>query len=46
MTNPFQNLLSNSTCAATPRGYADFDTGAAKKFVIDPHNYTGKVKKV
>jgi glutathione-independent formaldehyde dehydrogenase len=20
-----------------PRGYADFDAGAAKKFVIDPH---------
>jgi glutathione-independent formaldehyde dehydrogenase len=20
-----------------PRGYADFDSGAAKKFVIDPH---------
>ena len=20
-----------------PRGYADFDRGAAKKFVIDPH---------
>ncbi|HTW99018.1 MAG TPA: hypothetical protein VMD59_09590, partial [Acidimicrobiales bacterium] len=24
-----------------PRGYADFDAGAAKKFVIDPHNTTG-----
>ena len=24
-----------------PRGYADFDKGASKKFVIDPHNYTG-----
>jgi glutathione-independent formaldehyde dehydrogenase len=21
-----------------PQGYADFDGGAAKKFVIDPHN--------
>jgi glutathione-independent formaldehyde dehydrogenase len=20
-----------------PQGYADFDSGAAKKFVIDPH---------
>lgn len=26
-----------------PRGYADFDKGASKKFVIDPHNYTGKL---
>lgn len=26
-----------------PRGYADFDKGASKKFVIDPHNYTGMV---
>jgi glutathione-independent formaldehyde dehydrogenase len=25
-----------------PRGYAEFDQGAAKKFVIDPHNVTGK----
>jgi glutathione-independent formaldehyde dehydrogenase len=24
-----------------PRGYADFDAGAAKKFVIDPHGLTG-----
>jgi len=22
-----------------PKGYAEFDKGAAKKFVIDPHNY-------
>eukprot|EP01063_Lacrimia_lanifica_P037537 TRINITY_DN772_c0_g1_i6.p1 TRINITY_DN772_c0_g1~~TRINITY_DN772_c0_g1_i6.p1 ORF type:complete len:503 (+),score=193.05 TRINITY_DN772_c0_g1_i6:59-1567(+) len=27
-----------------PTGYADFDSGAAKKFVIDPHGMTGKVK--
>ena len=26
-----------------PRGYADFDKGASKKYVIDPHNYTGRV---
>jgi glutathione-independent formaldehyde dehydrogenase len=26
-----------------PRGYADFDKGAARKFVIDPHNMTGAV---
>lgn len=25
-----------------PRGYAEFDSGAAKKYVIDPHNYSGK----
>jgi len=23
--------------AAAPQGYKDFDRGAAKKFVIDPH---------
>jgi len=28
-----------------PNGYADFDQGAAKKYVIDPHNYTGLVGK-
>jgi len=26
-----------------PQGYADFDSGAARKFVLDPHNSTGKV---
>eukprot|EP01060_Flectonema_neradi_P009214 TRINITY_DN1658_c0_g1_i3.p1 TRINITY_DN1658_c0_g1~~TRINITY_DN1658_c0_g1_i3.p1 ORF type:complete len:490 (+),score=107.53 TRINITY_DN1658_c0_g1_i3:80-1471(+) len=26
-----------------PKGYADFDSGAAKKFVIDPHGVTGKI---
>ena len=26
-----------------PRGYSEFDAGAAKKYVIDPHNMTGKV---
>ena len=26
-----------------PRGYAEFDAGAAKKYVIDPHNYSGQV---
>jgi glutathione-independent formaldehyde dehydrogenase len=26
-----------------PRGYAEFDAGVAEKFVIDPHNTTGKV---
>ena len=25
-----------------PRGYQEFDSGVAKKFVIDPHNVTGK----
>ncbi len=27
-----------------PQGYADFDSGAAKKYVIDPHNMTGKLQ--
>ena len=26
-----------------PKGYADFDAGAAKKFVIDPHGMTGQI---
>jgi glutathione-independent formaldehyde dehydrogenase len=26
----------------SPKGYKDFDKGAAKKFVIDPHGSTGK----
>jgi len=26
-----------------PRGYAEFDSGVARKYVIDPHNSTGKV---
>jgi len=26
-----------------PRGYAEFDKGAARKYVIDPHNMTGAV---
>ena len=26
-----------------PKGYADFDSGVAKKFVIDPHGMTGRV---
>jgi glutathione-independent formaldehyde dehydrogenase len=25
-----------------PTGYQDFDKGAAKKFVIDPHGIVGK----
>jgi glutathione-independent formaldehyde dehydrogenase len=25
-----------------PKGYADFDKGAAKKFVLDPHNMLSK----
>jgi glutathione-independent formaldehyde dehydrogenase len=25
-----------------PQGYADFDKGAAKKFVIDPHGTVAK----
>ena len=25
-----------------PEGYKEFDKGAAKKFVIDPHNCLGK----
>ena len=24
-----------------PQGYADFDSGAAKKYVIDPHGMVG-----
>jgi glutathione-independent formaldehyde dehydrogenase len=28
-----------------PAAYADFDQGAAKKYVIDPHNMTGHLKK-
>lgn len=27
-----------------PKGYQDFDQGAATKFVIDPHNSTGEVQ--
>lgn len=27
-----------------PKGYADFDKGAAKKFVIDPHNMLGNFR--
>jgi glutathione-independent formaldehyde dehydrogenase len=26
-----------------PQGYAEFDSGVARKYVIDPHNTTGKV---
>src|SRR6478736_1181616 len=26
-----------------PKGYAEFDSGVARKYVIDPHNSTGKV---
>ncbi len=26
-----------------PRGYHEFDEGASRKYVIDPHNVTGKV---
>lgn len=25
-----------------PQGYADFDSGVAKKFVLDPHGMLGK----
>ena len=25
-----------------PQGYKDFDSGAAKKFVLDPNGYLGK----
>ena len=25
-----------------PRGYAEFDSGVARKFILDPHNMTGK----
>jgi glutathione-independent formaldehyde dehydrogenase len=25
-----------------PRGYKDFDSGVAKKFVLDPHGYVKK----
>ena len=27
-----------------PQGYAEFDSGVARKFVLDPHNTTGKVR--
>jgi glutathione-independent formaldehyde dehydrogenase len=30
------------TLDQAPQGYKDFDKGAAKKFVIDPHNSTKK----
>jgi len=30
------------TLDQAPQGYKDFDRGAAKKFVIDPHNLVGK----
>ena len=26
-----------------PRGYAEFDAGASKKYVIDPHGMTGQL---
>jgi glutathione-independent formaldehyde dehydrogenase len=26
-----------------PKGYAEFDSGVARKYVLDPHNSTGKV---
>jgi glutathione-independent formaldehyde dehydrogenase len=26
-----------------PDGYADFDKGAAKKYILDPNGYLGKV---
>lgn len=29
-----------------PEGYADFDSGVAKKFVLDPHGLTGQVQSV
>ena len=28
-----------------PQGYAEFDSGVARKYVIDPHNTTGQVSK-
>ena len=28
-----------------PRGYHEFDLGAPKKFVIDPHNQLGHLRK-
>ena len=31
------------TLDQAPQGYADFDSGVAKKFVIDPHGLTGRV---
>jgi len=27
-----------------PEGYAEFDSGVARKYVLDPHNTTGKVQ--
>lgn len=27
-----------------PHGYAEFDSGVARKYVLDPHNTTGRVK--
>jgi glutathione-independent formaldehyde dehydrogenase len=27
---------------AAPKGYEDFDKGAAKKFIIDPHGIAAK----
>jgi glutathione-independent formaldehyde dehydrogenase len=29
-----------------PKGYAEFDSGVARKYVIDPHGVTGKVQAV
>jgi glutathione-independent formaldehyde dehydrogenase len=26
---------------AAPRGYSDFDSGAARKFILDPNGYLG-----
>ena len=27
-----------------PKGYAEFDSAVARKYVLDPHNSTGKVQ--
>jgi glutathione-independent formaldehyde dehydrogenase len=29
--------------ADAPRGYAEFDQGAARKYVLDPHGLLGRV---
>ena len=29
---------------AAPQGDADFDSGVARTFVLDPHNMTGQVR--
>ena len=41
---PIANIVNATviTLDDAPKGYKDFDKGAAKKFVIDPHGIVAK----